>query len=97
MLGRAASCCDLLRLSPTPGDSSEDDVYNIYYMYIAYVCFFLFVYTLPGYFSISENMRVYVCLCRCYGTYTCIGFFRVMCVIVGMMFTSFFYINFFLL
>lgn len=24
MLGRAASCCDLLRLSPTPGDSSED-------------------------------------------------------------------------
>lgn len=26
MLGRAASCCDLLRLSPTPGDSSEDDV-----------------------------------------------------------------------
>ena len=25
MLGRAASCCDLLRLSPTPGDSSEDD------------------------------------------------------------------------
>lgn len=33
MLGRAASCCDLLRLSPTPGDSSEDDGY-IYIIYI---------------------------------------------------------------
>ena len=34
MLGRAASCCDLLRLSPTPGDSSEDDVSFLYYICI---------------------------------------------------------------
>ena len=31
MLGRAASCCDLLRLSPTPGDSSEDDDIYIFF------------------------------------------------------------------
>ncbi|GBP52949.1 hypothetical protein EVAR_47604_1 [Eumeta japonica] len=34
VLGRAASCCDLLRLSPTPGDSSEDDDIILLYIYL---------------------------------------------------------------
>lgn len=43
MLGRAASCCDLLRLSPTPGDSSEDDVFVLYYSVCVH-CVFLFYF-----------------------------------------------------
>lgn len=68
MLGRAASCCDLLRLSPTPGDSSED-VDMKYVNYNVSFFFFFLIYILLNVFK-KDNFTVYNIYYMCTHTHT---------------------------
>lgn len=77
MLGRAASCCDLLRLSPTPGDSSEDvsrthiRVHRTYVQHNNYIYIYIYCDINDRSFVLSCGVRscssviVLVCRCRC--------------------------------
>lgn len=60
MLGRAASCCDLLRLSPTPGDSSEDVSFYVRTVHALYA--YVSLYYIRVCIYVYRDVCMYVCI-----------------------------------